>query len=274
LAAAAIAVLVEAVTDEGVTWMVRLARALPALPLASAAGAAMAIRVLHTRGEVRALEALGRPPARSGLAAAVGATLVVAVVAGVVLGGPHAREAGLVSGQHAQGVGIVALGEGAFMDPEGTFRVLPGGEVILVPPRPPAAAASAGDPAPDAVVTAPARDAVVTMPAPDAVVTMPAPDAPSTPLRSDPRLRWMTALATVFAAAASALLATRPKGLGAIDLVATGAAAVGLALMFHAAAESRTGVHPLLAIGPAGGLFVWASVRSGRGLLGRRPLSE
>lgn len=80
------ALLLTAATDEGgVAWLERIARTLPALPLAGAAGAWLALSPLRTRGDLRALAAIGRNPwqivrpavAASALAHVCGAALVV-----------------------------------------------------------------------------------------------------------------------------------------------------------------------------------------------------
>lgn len=79
------ALLLGAATDEGnVRWMERVARTLPALPIAGAAGAWLAMAPLRTRGEVRALAAIGRNPweiVRPAIAACAFAHLVAAILA-------------------------------------------------------------------------------------------------------------------------------------------------------------------------------------------------
>src|SRR5437879_4797490 len=69
----AVAWLVTATTDEGgVAWGVRAGRTLPIAPVCAALGTAIALAHLRARGEVRALEALGRAPWENALAAVCG----------------------------------------------------------------------------------------------------------------------------------------------------------------------------------------------------------
>lgn len=80
----AVAVLVTAASDEGnVPWTVRVARTLPALPLAGAAAAFLTLAPLRQRGDVRALAALGQAPwriVRPAVLACVAPHVVVAVL--------------------------------------------------------------------------------------------------------------------------------------------------------------------------------------------------
>jgi hypothetical protein len=75
IVAFACALLVTAATDEGnVSWLERIARTLPVLPIAGGLGAWLTMAPLRTRGDVIALEALGRNPwemARPAIAASV-----------------------------------------------------------------------------------------------------------------------------------------------------------------------------------------------------------
>ena len=74
--------LVTAASDEGqLTVGARAGRTLPLAPLCSAVGAALALGTGRVREEVRALEALGRSPAESARAAALGAALPSIVIA-------------------------------------------------------------------------------------------------------------------------------------------------------------------------------------------------
>jgi hypothetical protein len=79
------ALLLTAATDEGgVAWIERIARTLPALPLAGAAGAWLATAPLRTRGDLRALASIGRNPwqiARPAVAASVLAHVLAAALA-------------------------------------------------------------------------------------------------------------------------------------------------------------------------------------------------
>jgi len=72
-----LAVVVTAFTDEGgVRWGERVARVLPLVPVCVAAAAAVVVAAPNRRGEVRALEALGRSPLGSAAGAAAGAAAV------------------------------------------------------------------------------------------------------------------------------------------------------------------------------------------------------
>jgi hypothetical protein len=77
------ALLLTAATDEGgVSWLERAIRTLPALPLAGAAGAHLAMAPLRARGDVRALRAIGRSHweiVRPAIAASVGLHACAAV---------------------------------------------------------------------------------------------------------------------------------------------------------------------------------------------------
>src|SRR4051794_23815483 len=84
--ALAIAWLLTAATDEGgVPWGVRAGRTLPVAPACAALGAWIALLPARARGEVRALEALGRAPWQSGIAAGLGGA-ALAVCAAAAMG--------------------------------------------------------------------------------------------------------------------------------------------------------------------------------------------
>ncbi|MBX3231520.1 MAG: hypothetical protein KIT84_24175 [Labilithrix sp.] len=74
--------IVTAASDEGqLTAGARASRSLPLAPLCSAVGAALALGTARLREESRAFEALGRSPAETSRAAAMGAALPSLVVA-------------------------------------------------------------------------------------------------------------------------------------------------------------------------------------------------
>jgi hypothetical protein len=79
-----LALLLTAATDEGsVAWLERVSRTLPALPIAGAAGAWLAMAPLRARGDVRALAAIGRNRweiARPAIAASLAAHAAAAVL--------------------------------------------------------------------------------------------------------------------------------------------------------------------------------------------------
>lgn len=80
--------LVTAASDEGqLTIGARAGRTLPIAPLCSAVGAALALGTARVKQEALAFEALGRSPAQTGRAAAIGAaipSLLVAIIIGLV----------------------------------------------------------------------------------------------------------------------------------------------------------------------------------------------
>jgi hypothetical protein len=80
--ACAVACLVAAATDEGgVGWGTRFGRTLPVVPACAALGAWAALAPVRSRGERRALEALGRSPAQIGKGAVAGAAALVLAAA-------------------------------------------------------------------------------------------------------------------------------------------------------------------------------------------------
>jgi hypothetical protein len=84
--ALALAWLITAATDEGgVPWGERAGRTLPLTPVCAAVGAWGALAPVRARGEVRALEALGRSRVQIALAAIAGGA-AIALAAAVVLG--------------------------------------------------------------------------------------------------------------------------------------------------------------------------------------------
>ena len=81
----AVAWLVTATTDEGgVAWGVRAGRTLPIAPVCAALGTVIALAQVRARGEVRALEALGRAPWQNALAAVLGGAATAIVAASVM----------------------------------------------------------------------------------------------------------------------------------------------------------------------------------------------
>jgi hypothetical protein len=83
--ALAVACLITAATDEGgVPWGERAGRTLPLTPVCAAVGAWGALAPIRARGEVRALEALGRSRMQIALAAIAGAAAIALLAAGAV----------------------------------------------------------------------------------------------------------------------------------------------------------------------------------------------
>jgi hypothetical protein len=83
--ALALAWLITAATDEGgIPWGERAGRTLPLTPICAAIGAWAALAPVRSRGEVRALEALGRSRVQIAAAAIAGAAAVALVAATAV----------------------------------------------------------------------------------------------------------------------------------------------------------------------------------------------
>ncbi len=79
LVTAAASLFIVAATDDGAPWPRRLAMWAALLPIAGAIGAAAAVRLAASRGELRALEALGVEPARVVLGAGAGGMAIAAL---------------------------------------------------------------------------------------------------------------------------------------------------------------------------------------------------
>ena len=83
--ALAVACLITAATDEGgVPWGERAGRTVPLTPVCAAVGAWGALAPVRARGEVRALEALGRSRMQIAVAAIAGAAAIALLAAGAV----------------------------------------------------------------------------------------------------------------------------------------------------------------------------------------------
>jgi hypothetical protein len=143
--------MVTAVTDEGgVAWGERAGRALPLAPGCAALGAWAALAPALARGETRALEALGRSPARMAAGAVLGGA-AVAIVAALALGAVRMVDvrgfyptAAKASAWTWEGVAFVDRIHGVRVDPDGApSRMLPGTAQpsLAIPPGGRAAAA-------------------------------------------------------------------------------------------------------------------------------------
>lgn len=125
LVALGVVCLVGAATDEGVGWATRGARALPLAPAAGALGAYLALGPARARGELVALAALGRPPSRTTLFAALGGAAVSCLAALCVMapsidvrvffpavprGTTYVFEGGAFV-EHADGISVTSAGE-------------------------------------------------------------------------------------------------------------------------------------------------------------------
>jgi hypothetical protein len=130
LALAALAVLMTALTDEGgVSISERCARVLPVLPVCAAVGAWLALAGPKRRIEVRALEALGRRPVDSAIAAALGAALVGVASALVMAVDAQVDVSGFFPTLHA--AGPYSFDAGVFTNRGAGWSVLADGSVVL-----------------------------------------------------------------------------------------------------------------------------------------------
>jgi hypothetical protein len=84
---ALVAVIVVATTDEGAGWARRAALCAALAPVAGGMGALAAARIARSRGEARALEALGAHPLRALAGAVVGGALLGLAGGAVVVSG-------------------------------------------------------------------------------------------------------------------------------------------------------------------------------------------
>ncbi len=135
--ALSLAWLITAATDEGgVPWGERAGRTLPLTPVCAAVGAWGALAPVRARGEVRALEALGRSRVQIAVAAIAGGA-AIALAAAIVLGAIRTVDvAGFYpsalhpSAWHWQEGAFVNHAQGLVVDADGTpSRVAPPTEV-------------------------------------------------------------------------------------------------------------------------------------------------
>jgi hypothetical protein len=127
-----VAWLVTATTDEGgLSWGVRLGRSLPVAPACAAVGAAIALAPARARGEIRALESLGRSPLESSLAAVFGGGLIAFVAALVVAVAPSVDVGGFFPATR-HGVEF-RFDAGGFVDAVHGWRIEPTGALLRVP---------------------------------------------------------------------------------------------------------------------------------------------
>lgn len=127
--------LITAASDEGaIAWGVRAGRSLPLAPLCAGVGVWGVLAPLRARGDLRALEALGRRPAEIGAAAAMGGALA-AFAAALLVGAVPAVDA---SGFYPRAAPTPAWQwrDGAFEDRELGLRVgVDGTPARFAPPR-------------------------------------------------------------------------------------------------------------------------------------------
>jgi hypothetical protein len=153
LAALALAWLVTAATDEGgISWGERAGRALPLTPGCAAIGTWAALAGSLARGEVRALEALGRSPAQIAASAVLGAC-AVGFAAAVAIAASHSVDvrgfyptAARASAWQWEGDAFVNHARGIRVDKEGAPESQPrepAAGMAAIPPGGRAAAALA-----------------------------------------------------------------------------------------------------------------------------------
>ena len=124
--------LVTAASDEGqLTVGARAGRTLPLAPLCSAVGAALALGTARVRLESRAFEALGRSPAETGRAAALGAALPSIVIALAIVAIPSV-DVGAFYPRAARGDVFVVTDDGAFESPTLGVRIDADGETFAL----------------------------------------------------------------------------------------------------------------------------------------------
>lgn len=144
LAAIALAVawLVTATTDEGgVAWGVRAGRTLPIAPVCAALGTVIALGQLRVRGEIRALEALGRSPVQNALAAVAGGATTALVAAALMAASARVDIDGFFPvARHGVAYKYEA---GGFVDHGGGWRIERDGAIARVEADPPALVAAA-----------------------------------------------------------------------------------------------------------------------------------
>ncbi len=133
LLALGLALLVTAATDEGnVAWAERAGRALPVAPICSAIGTWIALAPGRARGELRALESLGRSSWQNARAAALGGAAIAAVAGAAIVWAPHVDVAGFYPeiGGNADIRFESAPGRGAFIDHGSGWRIEADGELV------------------------------------------------------------------------------------------------------------------------------------------------
>jgi len=128
----AVAWLVTAATDEGgIGWSVRAGRTLPMAPACAALGTWLALVPARRRGEVRALEALGRATWENAFGGVAGGAVVALVAAIAMAAAPRVTVDGFFP-VVARGASYVYT-EGVFVERAHGLRVEPGGALSQEP---------------------------------------------------------------------------------------------------------------------------------------------
>jgi hypothetical protein len=139
-----VALLITASTDEGgLAWPTRIGRVLPLAPVCAAVGMWLATARARARGELHALEALGRSPWQAAAPPTAGAAVVVAICA-LALAGSRAIDLNgffpaaphVTSYVHVEKGGFADRGRRIHIGERGEISSLAGGDV---PPESPLA---------------------------------------------------------------------------------------------------------------------------------------
>ncbi len=193
--------LLTAATDEGgVAWGVRAGRALPLAPVCAMIGTWLALVPARARGEVRALETLGRTPWDNARGAVAGSFAVALLAAVAIAWVPKIDVTGFYP--VAASADDYVFVDGAFVCRDSRMRILASGEAV-----------------------APRDDAPLE----------PAPKHLAIPRHG----RTAAGLATALAGLALPMLAARARGRRARTIVGTLVLALLTTLLFQAAAASR-----------------------------------
>ncbi len=124
----AVACIVTGATDEGsITWTTRVLRTLPLVPACGGVVTYLTLRRAQRRGEMLALAAIGCSPARAAVFAVVGAAVLSAAAAAVVI--TRGRDATEAFFPRATSHADVTASEGAFVDEARGLRIASSGEI-------------------------------------------------------------------------------------------------------------------------------------------------
>jgi hypothetical protein len=224
-----------------VSWSERVARAIPLVPACAALATGLHVRGGERRGERRALEALGRSPSSTRLAAALAAFGIGVVAALLVLVNTHVSLSAFFPTVHRSGG--FTFERGTFASVRAGFRVMADGSIALAPALDTPLTASARDLASaDATGSwlspraAAALFVMVTSAAFVATLVGPALDPRGRPARRSP---LGVAIVLILVTAAASTLCLQAAAAGRIPPVA-GAAPSALLLAFALVAIVRS----------------------------------
>ncbi len=132
VALALVAVVTAASDEGGLSWGARAGRTLPLAPVCAAVGAWLALAPARTRGDDRALEAIGRSPFEREAAAIAGGALVAVIAAIAIAAFARVDVAGFYPRAEEAVRWVAAGGGGAFVSEDGAWRVGADGVPVLV----------------------------------------------------------------------------------------------------------------------------------------------